>query len=62
MKHVFFFVGNWEFLFSMEWKQGRLQNGDASVFVSIEALVLFSFVWYVCVIVGCKMMVWEGSC
>jgi hypothetical protein len=48
---VFFFVGGWEFLLSTAWRQGRLQNGDAPVFGSIEALVLFSYVWYVCVIV-----------
>jgi hypothetical protein len=45
----------------MVWKQGRLQNGNAPVFGSIEALVLFFFVWYVCVIVGHRMMVWQGS-
>jgi len=39
MKHVFFFVGGWEFLLSMAWRQGRLQNGDVLVFGSIEALV-----------------------
>ncbi len=43
------------------WRQGRLQNGDVSVFGSIETLVSFSLVWYVCVGVGCKMMVWQGS-
>lgn len=31
------------------------------MFGSIKTLVSFSFVWYVCVIVGCKMMVWQGS-
>jgi hypothetical protein len=31
------------------------------VFGNIEALVLFSFVWYVCVIIGYRMMVWQGS-
>ncbi len=40
------------------WRQGRLQNGDASMFGSIEALVSFSSVWYVCVMAGRKMMVW----
>jgi hypothetical protein len=58
MKHVFFFVGGWEFLFVTAWKQGWLQNGDVLVFGNIEALVLFSFVWYACVMVGRKMMVW----
>jgi len=32
------------------------------MFGSIETLVLFSSVWYVCVVAGCKMMVWPGSC
>jgi hypothetical protein len=50
MKHVFFSVGSWEFLFLTTWKQGKLQNGNASVFGSIEALVSFSSIWYVCVI------------
>ncbi len=58
MKHVFFFVGGWEFLFMTTWRQGWLQNGDALVFGSIEVLVLFSFVWYACVMVGRRMMVW----
>jgi len=40
------------------WRQGRLQNGDVSVFGGIEALVSFSYVWYVCVMAGRKMMVW----
>jgi len=39
-----------------------LQNGDASVFGNIETLVSFSSVWYVCVVVGCRMMVWQGNC
>jgi len=42
----------------MVWRQGWLQNGDASMFGSIEALVLFSSVWYTCVMVGRMMMVW----
>jgi hypothetical protein len=45
-----FFVGGWEFLLFIAWRQGRLQNGDALVFGSIEALVSFSSTWYVCVI------------
>ncbi len=44
------------------WRQGRLQNGDALVFGSIETLVSFSLVWYGCVVVGCKMTVWPRSC
>jgi len=31
------------------------------VFDSIETFVLFSFVWYVCVVVGHMMIVWQGS-
>jgi hypothetical protein len=61
MKHFFFFVGGWEFLFMTAWRQGWLQNGDASVFGSIEALVLFSSVWYACVMVGHRMMVWQKA-
>jgi len=41
---VFFFVGGWEFLLSMVWRQERSPNGDAMVFDSIETCVLFSFV------------------
>ncbi len=44
------------------WRQGKLQNGDAPVLSNIEALVSFSFVWCVCVIIGRKIMVWPGSC
>jgi Kef-type K+ transport system membrane component KefB len=44
----FLFVGGWEFLLSTMWKQGRLQNGDALVFNSVEILMSFFFVWYVC--------------
>ncbi len=44
------------------WRQGKLQNGDASMFANIEALVSFSFVWCVCVNVGHKIMVWPRSC
>jgi hypothetical protein len=58
MKHVFFFVGGWEFLFATAWKQGWLQNINMLVFGSIEALVLFSYVWYACIMVGRMMMVW----
>jgi hypothetical protein len=58
MKHVFFFVGGWEFLLSMAWRQGRLQNGDASVLVALKLWCR----WYVCVIVGRMTMVWQGSC
>ncbi len=32
------------------------------MFGSIETLVSFSSVWYVCVVAGRKMMVWPGSC
>ncbi len=28
---------------------------------NIESLALFSYVWYVCIVVGCKMIVWQGS-
>jgi len=38
-----------------------LQNEDVPMFGSIETLVSFSSVWYVCVVAGCKMMVWQGS-
>jgi len=31
------------------------------VFDSIETFVLFSFVWYVCVVVGHRMTVWQRS-
>jgi hypothetical protein len=42
------------------WRQGRLQNGDVVVFNSIETFVSFSFVWYVCVVAGRKMTMWQG--
>jgi hypothetical protein len=29
---------------------------------SIETFVSFSFVWNVCVAVGCMMTMWQGSC
>jgi len=45
----------------MAWRQGKLQNGDAPLFDSIEALVSFFFVWCVCVITSYKMMVRPGS-
>jgi hypothetical protein len=32
------------------------------VFDSIEIFVSFSYVWYVCVIVGCRMIMWRGTC
>jgi hypothetical protein len=32
------------------------------MFGSIETLVSFFSIWYVCVVVGCVMMVWQGSC
>jgi hypothetical protein len=31
------------------------------VFDSIETFVLFFFVWYVCVVVGHRMIVWQRS-
>ncbi len=46
----------------MAWRQGRLQNGDVSVFGSIKTLMSFSSVWYVCVVARHMMMVWQGSC
>jgi hypothetical protein len=46
----------------MAWRQERLHNGDVPMFGSIETLVSFSSVWYVCVVVGHKMMVWQRSC
>jgi hypothetical protein len=46
----------------MAWRQGRLQNGDALVFGHIKTLVSFSLVWYVCVVAGHMVMVWQGSC
>jgi hypothetical protein len=55
-------VGSWEFLLSTAWKQGKSPNGNVVVFDSIETFVSFSFVWYVCVIVGRKMTVWQGCC
>ncbi len=39
-------------------RQERLQNGNVPVFGSIETLVLFSSVWYACVMARCRMMVW----
>jgi hypothetical protein len=57
MKHVVLSIACSEFLLSTVWRQGKLQNGDAPVFGSIEVLVLCFFVWCVCVITGYKMMV-----
>jgi len=45
----------------MEWKQAGSPSRDAMVFDSIETFVLFSFVWYVCVVVGHRMIVWQRS-
>ncbi len=44
------------------WRQGGSPNGDVVMFDSIERLVSFSFVWYVCVVVERMMIVWQGSC
>jgi len=59
-----FFVGSWEFLLSMAWRQGRSPNGYAVVFDSIESCVLFSSIWCVCVCVVARhmMTLWQGSC
>jgi hypothetical protein len=46
----------------MVWRQGRALNGDAAVFYDIEIVMSFSYIWDVCVVVGCKMIVWQGSC
>jgi len=59
---LFFFVGNWEFLLSMAWRQGRSPNGYAVVFDSIETCVSFSSVWCVCVAASRMMIVRLGSC
>jgi len=32
------------------------------VFDSIETFVSFSSIWYVCVVVGRRMIVWQRSC
>jgi hypothetical protein len=56
-----FFVGGRKFLLSMARRQKKSLNGDAMVFDSIETLVSFSSVWYVCVVVGCRMIMWQGS-
>ncbi len=48
-------------MLSIAWRQGRLQNGNAPMFGSIENLVSFSSVWYVCVVAKRRMMVWQGS-
>ncbi len=57
-----FFFGNWEFLLSMAWRQGRSSNGYAVVFDSIETCVSFSSIWCVCVVVSHMMTVRLGSC
>ncbi len=55
--NLFFFVGGFEFLLSMVWKQERSLNGDAVVFDSIETYMSFSSVWCVCVCV-CVCCYW----
>jgi hypothetical protein len=57
----FFSIVGWEFLLSTTWRQGRSPNGDAVVFDNIETFVSFSSIWYVCVVVGHRMTVWQGS-
>jgi hypothetical protein len=42
--------------------KGRSPNGDAVMFNSIEIFVSFSSIWYVCVVVGRRITVWQGSC
>jgi hypothetical protein len=46
----------------MAWRQGKTLNGDAVVFYGIEIFVLFYPMWDVCVVIGCIMTVWQGSC
>ncbi len=62
-KEAFFFsIGGWECLLSTVWRQGGSPNGDAVVFDNIELFESFSSIWYVCVVVGRKMTMWQGSC
>ncbi len=44
MEPVFFFVGGWEFLLSMAWRQERSLNGDVVVFDIMKTYVSFSYV------------------
>jgi len=43
------------------WRQGRALNGDAMVFYDVEIFMLFSSIWDMCVVVGCRMIVWQES-
>jgi hypothetical protein len=45
----------------MAWRQGRALNGDAVVFYGVEIFMSFSSIWDVCVVVECRMIVWQGS-
>ncbi len=45
----------------MAWKQRKSPNGDVVVFDSIEIFVSFSSIWYVYVVVGCRMIMWQES-
>ncbi len=53
-----FFVGGWEFLLLMAWRQGRSPNGYVVVFDSIESCVSFSYIGCVCVVARHKMTLW----
>jgi hypothetical protein len=46
----------------MAWRQGGALNGDVGVFYGVEILVSFPSIWDVCVAVGRRMTVWQGSC
>jgi len=45
----------------MAWKQRKSPNGDVVVFDSIEIFVSFSSIWYVYVVVGRRMIMWQES-
>jgi hypothetical protein len=53
---MFFFVGGWECLLSMAWRQGRSPNGDALVFNNIKFFVSF-FLFNMCL-----LLLTHGDC
>ncbi len=48
-------------MFTFNGLEIRALNGDVMVSYGVEIFMSFSSIWDVCAIIGCRMIVWQGS-
>ncbi len=48
-------------MFTFNGLETRALNGDVMVSYGVEIFMSFFSIWDVCAIIGCRMIVWQGS-